>query len=254
MTERREIPLLENEAIELLGRKVANEGFLVVPQVRDAVGARANRTADALMIQTWPSRELAITGVEYKRSRNDWRRELRNGQKAESVAAYCHYWLILAPKGIVPLEEVPAGWGLYEFDDRDRLFRVKGPPRQETVKPIDLSFMASILRAAERVNRSEAVLQADRAQLREEFNKRIGERVTEQTREHKRLVEKVMVFEEASGIQLRNGWGHDRLGKGLREYLKDPDQFATRLRRQREDLRHIADAIDSVLCPNDVGP
>ncbi len=247
MTERREIPLLEPEAIELLGRKLANEGLLVVPQVRDAVGSRGNRTADALMIQTWPSRELAITGVEYKRSRNDWRRELRDGQKAESVAAYCHYWLVLAPKGVVPLEEVPAGWGLYEFDDHDRLFRVKGPPRQETVKPIDLSFLASILRSAERVNRSEAVLDADRAQLREEFNKRITEHVTEQTREHKRLVEKLMTFEEASGIEIRQGWGHDRLGKGLREFLKDPDQFTTRLRRQREELRHNPDAIDLVL-------
>ena len=247
MTDKREIPLLEAEAVELLGRKVANEGFLVVPQVRDAVGARGNRTADALMIQTWPSRELAITGVEYKRSRNDWRRELRDGQKAESVAAYCHYWLVLAPKGVVPLEEVPAGWGLYEFDDRDRLFRVKGPPRQETVKPIDLSFLASILRSAERVNRSESVLAADRAQLREEFNKRIADRVTDQTRDHKRLVEKVMTFEEASGIEIRQGWGHERLAKGLHDFLKDPDQFTTRLRRQREELRHIADAIDTVL-------
>ena len=247
MTERREIPLLENEAIELLGRKVANEGFLVVPQVRDAVGARGNRTADALMIQTWPSRELAITGVEYKRSRHDWRRELRDGQKAESVAAYCHFWLILAPKGVVPLEEVPAGWGLYEFDDRDRLFRVKGPPRQDTVKPLDLSFLASILRAAERVNRSEAVLEADRAQLREEFNKRIADRVTDQTRDHKRLLEKIMVFEKASGIEIRNAWSHEQLGEGLQRFLKDPDQFTTRLRRQREELRHVADAIDTIL-------
>lgn len=247
MTERREIPLLEAEAIELLGRKVANEGFLVVPQVRDAVGARGNRTADALMIQTWPSRELAITGVEYKRSRNDWRRELRAGEKAESIAAYCHYWLVLAPKGVVPLEEVPAGWGLYEFDDRDRLFRVKGPPRQETIKPIDLSFLASILRSAERVNRSEAVLDADRAQLREEFNKRIAERVTDQTREHKRLLENVIVFEEASGIQIRQGWGLERLGKGLQEYLKNPESFRRSVEMDRTGLRRILATMDEVL-------
>lgn len=247
MTDRREIPLLENEAIELLGRKVANEGFLVVPQVRDAVGARGNRTADALMIQTWPSRELAITGVEYKRSRNDWRRELRNGQKAESVAAYCHYWLILAPKGIVPLEEVPAGWGLYEFDDRDRLFRVKGPPRQETIKPIDLSFMASILRAAERVNRNEAILATDRAALRQEFEDRLESRMKERRSNHDRLREKVIVFEEASGIQIRNEWGLERLAEGLVEFLKNPDQFRERLKRDREGLQRMLELTDEII-------
>ncbi len=246
MTEKRETPLLESEAIELLGRKVANEGFPVVPQVRDAVGARGNRTADALMIQTWPSRELAITGVEYKRSRHDWRRELRDGQKAESVAAFCHYWLILAPKGVVPLEEVPAGWGLYEFDDRDRLFRVKGPPRQETVKPIDLSLLASILRSAERVNRNESTLAADRAQLREEFNKRISERVTYQTRDHERLVKKVQDFEEASGIKIMSGWGLERLADGLAEFLKDPDKFRRQLRHDREGLQRMIDLTDEL--------
>lgn len=237
----------EPEAIELLGRKIANEGFLVVPQVRNAVGARGRTTADALMIQTWPSRELAITGVEYKRSRNDWRRELRDGQKAEPVAAYCHYWLILAPKGIVPLEEVPAGWGLWEFDDHDRLFRVKGPPRQENIKPLDLSFMASILRAAEAVNRSEAILEADRSKLRATMAEQVDSRVKQRTHDFERLKDRVAEFETASGIQISRGWGLDTLGEGLVEFLKDPDRFRERLKNDRRGLQRMLDLTDEIL-------
>lgn len=241
----------EPEAIELLGRKVAGEGFLVIPQVRNAVGARGRTTADALMIQTWPSRELAITGIEYKRSRHDWRRELRNGQKAEPVAAYCHYWLILAPKGIVPLEEVPAGWGLWEFDDRDRLFRVKGPPRQDQVKPVDLSFLASILRAAEAVNRSQAILEADRSKLRETMKEEIDNRVKQRTREFENLKRHVDEFELASGMKISRGWGLDRLGEGLVEFLKDPDQFRERLKRDRQGLQRMIELTDEILASGD---
>ena len=50
-----------------------------------------------------------------------------------------------------------------------------------------------------------------------------------------------------SQIEIRNAWGHEQLGEGLQRFLKDPDQFTSRLRRQREDLRHVADAIDTVL-------
>jgi hypothetical protein len=239
--------MFEAEAIELLGRKVADEGFLVVPQVRNAVGARGRTTADALMIQTWPSRTLGITGVEYKRSRHDWRRELRDGPKAEPVAAYCHFWLVLAPKGIIPLEEVPAGWGLYEFDDRDRLLRTKPPPAQESVKPLDLAFVAAILRAAEAVNRSEATLAADRAKLRQEFDERLERTTKERRTELTRLREKVEIFEEKSGIKIASGWGLERLAEGLVEFLKDPDQFRGRLRRDREGLQRMIELTDEIL-------
>jgi hypothetical protein len=247
VTEKREIPMFENEAIELLGRKLQPEGFYVVPQVPNSTGAGFKRTADAIMVQTWPSRGLALTGVEYKRSRNDWSRELRNCEKAEPVAAYCHYWLVLAPKGIVPLGQVPPAWGLYEFDDRDRLFRTKPPPLQDHVKDLDLGFLAAVLRAAERVNRNNAVLETDRRELEAKFAERLDARVLERTREHKKLLENVMVFEEASGIKIRRGWSLDTLGESLAIFLKDPDQFRDRLRRDRYQLERMIELTDEIL-------
>ena len=243
----KKIPMSEAQAIELLGRKVADEGFLTVPQVANGTGAIARRTADAILVQTWPSRGLSLTGVEYKRTLADWRRELRQGEKAEPVAAYCHFWLVLAPKGVVPVDEVPTGWGLWEFDERDRLLRTKAPPIQNSVKDLDLGFLSAILRSAEKKNRNETTLAADRRALEAEFDKRIDEAVKHRTRFQADLEKKVQAFEEASGIEIRRGWQHEKLGEGLREYLKNPDRFVDRLKMDRTDLERILTMLNQIL-------
>lgn len=243
----KKVPLQEAEAIELLSRKVSDEGFLTVPQVANGTGAIARRTADALLVQTWPSRGLSLTGVEYKRTVHDWRRELRNGQKAEPVAAYCHFWLVLAPKGIVPVNEIPAGWGLWEFDERDRLLRTKAPPIQNNVKDLDLGFLSSILRSAEKKNRNSVTLSADRRALEEEFDKRVDGAVKHRTRFQADLETRVKAFEEASGIEIRHGWGHEKLGEGLRKYLSNPDRFIDRLKMDRTDLQRILTMLNEIL-------
>ena len=243
----KKIPMSEAQAIELLGRKVADEGFLTVPQVANGTGAIARRTADAILVQTWPSRGLSLTGVEYKRTLADWRRELRQGEKAEPVAAYCHFWLVLAPKGVVPVDEIPTGWGLWEFDERDRLLRTKAPPIQNSVKDLDLGFLSAILRSAEKKNRNETTLAADRRALEAEFDKRIDEAVKHRTRFQADLEKKVQAFEEASGIEIRRGWQHEKLGEGLREYLKNPDRFVDRLKMDRTDLERILTMLNQIL-------
>lgn len=237
----------EAQAIELLGRKVSDEGFLTVPQVANGTGAIARRTADAILVQTWPSRGLSLTGVEYKRTLADWRRELRQGEKAEPVAAYCHFWLVLAPKDVVPVDEIPTGWGLWELDERDRLLRTKAPPIQNSVKDLDLGFLSAILRSAEKKNRNETTLAADRRALEAEFDKRIDEAVKHRTRFQADLEKKVQAFEEASGIEIRRGWQHEKLGEGLREYLKNPDRFVDRLKMDRTDLERILTMLNQIL-------
>jgi hypothetical protein len=241
------IMMSEAEAIELLSRKVADEGFLTVPQVSNGTGAIARRTADAILVQTWPSRGLSLTGVEYKRTRYDWRRELREGSKAEPVAAYCHFWLVLAPKGVVPVGEIPAGWGLWEFDERERLLRTKAPPIQNTVKDLDLGFLSAILRSSEKKHRNSTTLAADRRQLEADFDKRIDEAVKHRTRFQADLEKKVQDFEQASGIEIRHGWSHEKLGEGLRKYLSNPDRFVERLKMDKADLERILTMLNEIL-------
>lgn len=241
----------EPEAIELLGRKMAAEGFLTVPQVGDGVGGNKLRTIDALLIQTWPSRGLQIIAVEYKRTRHDWMRELKDGAKAEAIAKHCDRFLVLAPKGIVDLGEVPDGWGLWEFDSRRRLLRTKPAPELNRLPrpPLTLSFLAAILRAAEKVNRNSSVLEADRSDLRAKHREDVDAEVKMRSRKYESLKDAVAKFETESGIEIAETWRSGKIGEGLQRYLRDPDGLLEHLKREKETLermlKRITDALKS---------
>lgn len=250
-----QVQISEAEGVEILRYKMKDEGLLVVGQVGNTTGGGHRRTADALMIQTWPSRGLSITGVEYKANRNDWRRELRNGSKAEEIAAFCHFWLVLAPKGVVPIEEVPGGWGLYEIHKTDKmtkLLRTKAPPpKLDPPKPIDYGFLAAILRAREAYQPDAAKIEL-MVEQRDSIRKNLfDERLKQRTRDFERLKNQVAEFENASGIEIRNTWGLDQLGDGLKRFLKDPDQFRETLRRDREHLGRMLELADEILGDED---
>jgi hypothetical protein len=81
--------------------------------VRDAAGFDAGTTIDALALHLWPSRNHVAHAYEVKVSRADFRRELANEQvKSLPWRSWVDYFWIVAPVGVVPLDELPAGWGL----------------------------------------------------------------------------------------------------------------------------------------------
>jgi len=47
----------------------------IVYEVAQSTGARAHRHLDAVAMELWPSRGLAIHGIEIKVNLYDWRRE-----------------------------------------------------------------------------------------------------------------------------------------------------------------------------------
>jgi len=238
----------ESDAIEFLRTRVADEGYIVVGQVPDGTGAAKRRTIDALMVQCWPSRGLSLTAIEYKRTVADFRRELKQPEKAESVAAYCDALIVLAPKGVVPAAELPPAWGLWEIHEtakQRRLLRTVAPqPTAERTKAVPLKFLVSILRARERYNGDAGRLEEARRADRERYRREVEDAFLVRTRSLRRKLEKVEEFEEASGLKITDGWGFDRLGPNLREYLRDTDQFRNRLQRQREACAAIMQAID----------
>lgn len=104
------------------------------------------RTADALVIDLWPSSGHLIHGFEVKVSRGDWLTELRDPTKAEAFKAYCHRWWLVAPDGVVH-DDLPDGWGLLS-PDRNGALRVKRRAPQLAPEPVPLGLMASWLRSA----------------------------------------------------------------------------------------------------------
>jgi hypothetical protein len=137
-----------DDLLAALGRQYpATHGWIVLPQVRDATGAGAGRTCDALALNAWPSRGLELQGFELKISRGDWLRELRQPAKAESIFRYCDRWWIVAAggAGLVEAGELFATWGLMSVTDKGRITIVRDAPKLQA-QPFDRVFVAAMMR------------------------------------------------------------------------------------------------------------
>lgn len=92
--------------------------YAVFEEVRSMTGFAgvnvSERYADAMALGLWPSSGLPLIGFEVKASRGDWLRELKQPEKAKAIQRYCDHWFIVAPEGVVKLDELLPHWGLYE--------------------------------------------------------------------------------------------------------------------------------------------
>ena len=118
--------------------------------VRNGPGFKANRTLDAMAVSLWPSRGMEIHGYEVKVSRADFRRELADGAKADTWHGIVDRFWIVAPRGVVPVDELPAAWGLIEVStDGTKLRSAKAAPLLTDERaPITRDRLVPILRAA----------------------------------------------------------------------------------------------------------
>jgi len=129
-----------------LATRFALPEWVLVPQVRDATGWDGNRTADAVAMNCYPSKGLEVHGFEFKVSRSDWLRELRDGSKAEAVAKNCDRWWIVAPPDVVAKADLPVTWGLLVVKDGELRTSVAAPPLPTEGRDLRRPFVASFLR------------------------------------------------------------------------------------------------------------
>jgi len=187
-----------------------------IEKVRDAPGFDAKRTADAMALNLWQSRGCELHGYEIKISRADWRRELADPAKADGWFAIVDRWWIVAPRGVVPRDELPALWGLLETGARGLTVTVQAPLLQQTRLPLERRFLVPILRAPGAglsFTPDEAALKEAREQGWESGRKaaedsvaqweRMCERATEDARNARDAVAEI---EKVLGTHIR-GWG-----------------------------------------------
>lgn len=177
--------------------------YAVFFEVRNATGFSQKRRdgyCDALVMGLWPSRGLELWGIEIKVSRADWLRELKRPEKAEEFLPYCHRWYIVAPADVIRPGELPPTWG-HMAPARSGLRVITTAPAL-TPKPADVGLLASIARSAADSWKEHPSYLSER----DEWQKRIDQRVAEQTKsERTRLYElatSVADFEIASGIPI----------------------------------------------------
>lgn len=247
--------------LALRGRFPAKE-YALLPQVRNGTGfARDPRTADAIAVSLWPSRGIWAHGFEFKDSRTDWLKELKQPEKADEIGKHCAFWsVVVSESGIVKDAELPPMWGLM-LASSSGVKVLRPAPRREAQEPGWL-FAASVLRAAVEVVTDETAItkrvQEAKSKGREEAQKANESIMARQDEQHKneigRLKREIADFEAASGIKIET-WRHiygDNLKIGqavnllLRGGLKEEIVAFEAALRRIDGIRNVADELKSL--------
>lgn len=156
----------ERELLDLLWQRLTRPvngmtaRYVMAEQVRHDPTYGAH-IADAIAVDTWGSGRWELEGYEVKCSRSDWRRELPEGKwldrdtktlldvpyvKSYPWRRHCRRWYVLAPKGVIPRDELPDGWGLIEASDGALRCTVKSAHFPDTT-PLHPRQVAGLMRA-----------------------------------------------------------------------------------------------------------
>ncbi|MDN7456538.1 hypothetical protein [Burkholderia cenocepacia] len=189
-------------------------------EVADATGARHNRWADAVAMNLWPSRGLAIHGMEVKVSRSDWLRELKDPSKSAPVQRYCDHWWIVAPAGVLKDGELPPTWGHYEVKPGGTLRELVAAPKLES-EAVTRQFVAALMRRASAADEGivAAAVGAEIARLREGDEKRIKREVEHRTGELEDLRKQIADIERVSGVEIRRWSNSEEIGRAVKAVL-----------------------------------
>jgi hypothetical protein len=217
-------------------------------EVSNATGANARRHVDAVVMDLWPSRGLALTAVEIKISRGDFQRELKQPEKSEAIAKYCDFFVIAAPKGLIRADELPLAWGLWEVDAAGAL-KIKVRPQRTEAQPVDRHFLAAMVRAFSYadaamvdaiVAQRRQVLEREYADKTEGFHRRVREEVDRRSNASegkqwaefcKSLGENQYSLTEKDAIALfkvMRAVGFERTYNGMKEWLDTMERTLTR--------------------------
>lgn len=193
--------------------------WVFLTQVRNSTGS-ADRIADAMAFNMYQSTGYEILGFEIKVSRSDWLLELKHMSKSNDIFEYCDKWFLVVPDAdIVKEGELPKNWGLLVLKG-DKLV-VKVRPTITPTKPMPDHFIASILRrGANEVEkiRSQYILKENiegeikKAEERG-YERGQGYNGKQAQKNYDDLMEKIIAFEEASGMKLGLWQGKERMKK-----------------------------------------
>lgn len=145
--------------------------YVAMSHVRSDAGFDAERTADFMALDLWPSKGLTLHGHEVKISRSDWLNELKDPEKSAAFMKHVDYWwLVIADKDMVKAGELPKGWGMMTIGTDGKLRVLKQAPRLTTPEyvtgkwgqakpvhsPVHRGLAASMLRAAAKTSKASA--------------------------------------------------------------------------------------------------
>jgi hypothetical protein len=158
----------EAHLLRLLRARYERDGgngsrYVFATHVRNRASFDASRTFDAVAVDLWRSSGLLVHVFEVKVSRGDWLRELSDLDKSAAAIDRGDTFTVVAPAGIVRMDELPDGWGLFE-SPRPGLLTTRRAPRVHRTREhsraiypdMPRDFVVPLLRAAVRTARDGA--------------------------------------------------------------------------------------------------
>lgn len=158
----------ERDLLELLRARFERDGgngprYVFATHVRNRASFDASRTFDAVAVDLWRSSGLPVHVFEVKVSRSDWLRELADPDKSAAAIDRGDTFSVVAPAGIVRVDELGDGWGLYEVPRPGQLTVRRSPAVHRTREharaiygDMPRDFVIPLLRAAVRTARDGA--------------------------------------------------------------------------------------------------
>jgi len=252
-----------DDLFDLLKLRHPSPSWVLLSQVANGTGWKANRWADAVAMSCWPSLGLNVHGYEIKVSSSDLAHELANGEKSQAIFQYCdRWWLVLPREDMVEHKVLPPTWGLL-VPRRGRLEVAKDAP-ELSPKPLDKFFIASILRNAAKYVTPEAKLKEEFERGREEGRKEAESLKKHDRQELEALRTAVGLFEKAAGVDFGYIYGGQTkfdnqkdLGLAVRlamskRFGKYRDELAALLRMSRKLSSAVEEEFKACEAP-DVG-
>lgn len=229
--------------ISAMQRRYGSDAYVLMFEVGNSTGFACNRHADALAVGLWPSKGIEIIGFEFKESRSDWLRELKEPAKAESIYRYCHRWyLVVSDAAILKHGELPKTWGQLTLQKDGKLKESVKAPKLEPA-PITMEFLAAMMRSAAKPSEKAArVLKQEEYQRGYDNGKRSAVSNSPDG-ELESLREQVRKFEEASGVKIAGRWDIKDIGKAVKRVMKMDDVAA----RSVQDLEYMKRSATSLL-------
>ncbi|MDR3389883.1 MAG: hypothetical protein P4L92_22835 [Rudaea sp.] len=207
-------------------------------EVSNGTGGNVLRYADAVAMNMFPSRGLAVHGFEIKVSRSDWLHELKQPLKSEPVQKYCDFWWVVTCKDVVKPGELPVTWGHIEYRG-SKLFTVDKAPKLEA-QAMNRGFAAALIRRAGELDAGQrrALVARETSRLEAEYRERIDKVRTTAGTELLALRKSVDEFEKASGIKISKYDG-ERIGHAVLKLFDGYDLLPSRL----QSIHNLASAL-----------
>lgn len=242
----------ESSLFELIRGKYPPDRFGVLRHVPDGTSGHKSRTADAVAMGLWKSVGFYLHGFEIKVSRADWQKELNDIHKSAAIGKFCNYWWIVAPDGIVCVDEMPSDWGLL-CPRGNGLKVVKAATRREA-EQVDAPFLASCFRQIQSQCDETRIRDDIRHEVRKEWAENRQREIDMATKaaksERDALQKRVDNFESKSGVRI-DLWNSGDIGLAVATLLKwhgrGPDRRFEEMKETASEIVAMCESLERIL-------